>query len=205
MGAEAGIEGAEFDGAHLFGGTPPAVDEFAGAEASNLTFALNFASGDLGQNQRRWIVSPYYSQAFDGASSENRGVISTDNPGGYFEWRELGVRVEHEMAINDTWSWTSGLRWARIDHEANLADESGNFLIKEMDGRRIGLSLGVNAAITDNIAAVSRLGYSWVDLDETAECTGPSADACTPSPAASADDTTELDGFDFGLSLRYTF
>jgi hypothetical protein len=200
LGVEAGLSYSDLSGEQIdwLGGAnlPENLDTFG------ISVALNFASGNLGPDQHRWILSPFFYWAMDGENTI--AGFSTDSFGGRFEHYELGLRMEQERYINPSFSWVWGgsLSYVNMDHTIS---NGTTYAIRPQDGWRAGLHLGLNTRLADNWVMTSRLGYSFMSVNEQSNCVAAIGAGCTTTTTGAADEDTEMDGFDLSIGLRYEF
>jgi hypothetical protein len=201
MGVEAGLSYSDLSGEELrcCGLT---VDSPESLDSFGVSIALNFASGSLGPEQSRWILSPFFYWAMDGKNEIS--TLSSDSFGGRFEHYELGLRVEQERYINPSFSWVWGgsMSYVNMDHTIT---NGAFYVIRPQDGWRAGVHVGLNTRLADNWVMTSRLGYSFMSVNETSNCVAAIGSGCTTTTTGTADQDTEMDGFDLSVGLRYEF
>jgi hypothetical protein len=199
LGVEGGINQSYYTGVY-------AVDAEAipmTTQSLGLNFALNFASNKLEPNQPRWIVSPFVYHSFGGDVTGEQ--FSTGGAEGRFEHRELGLRVEQERYIDETWSWTFGAS-ASVVEMNNVITNEFNFLEEPQDGWQVGLHVGANARLDDNWSMISRISYNVTELTVQSRCLGETGiSGCSLLPPNEDSARGRHDGFDLHVGVRYEF
>lgn len=190
------MSGSELACCGLSADTPEFLDTFG------LAVALSFASGPLSPDRSRWILSPFLYHAIDGESSIS--TLSSNNSGGRFDHYEIGLRVEQERYINPavSWVWGGSLSHVQMDHTIS---NGAQYVIRPQDGWRAGIHLGVNSRLTDHWVLTSRLGYSFLNLNEQGNCVAPIGAGCSITTTGFSDQDSEFDGVDLSIGMRYEF
>lgn len=204
-GIEAGLVSSRLSGQEINwqGSTnlPESLDSFG------VSVALNFASGSLGPDRSRWVLSPFLYWATEGESRivpSTGSAFSSDNVGGRFEHYELGLRAEQERYINGSISWIWGGALSYVDMGSTISNNTTT-AIRPQNGWRAGLHVGLNTRVADNWVMTSRIGYSLMRLNEQSTCVASIGSACTTTTTGSADEDTKMDGADLSIGLRYEF